>query len=116
MKDPEALRKVDVLIHSGDLTMCGGMKVYKRAMDTINAIPATIRLVIPGNHDLELDPKYWATHLDEGDEIEEFEQALAFLKNNAGITYLEKGYHDIKLPDGRFSTLYAGLTSQSSAI
>ena len=45
--------------------------------------------------------------MDEGDEIEESQEAIALFKNTEGVTYLEEGYHTIKLPDGRSFSLYA---------
>ncbi|KAK0710671.1 Metallo-dependent phosphatase-like protein [Lasiosphaeris hirsuta] len=65
--DVETLPKVDVALHCGDLTMIGGLSNYKKAIANIRAIDAEVKLVIAGNHDVSLDPKWWAVNLDEDD-------------------------------------------------
>ncbi|KAI9727123.1 MAG: hypothetical protein M1828_007324 [Chrysothrix sp. TS-e1954] len=104
------LPKVDVAIHCGDLTQCGGLSSYRKALRLLTSIDAELRLVIPGNHDLELDGAYWRTHLDEGDEAEEHDEALRFWKTDAleaGVTYLEEGTHSFELENGARLVLYA---------
>jgi hypothetical protein len=54
---PENLH-LDAVIHCGDLSQCGEIEDYKRTLDLLKAIPASIRFVIPGNHDLSLDPAF----------------------------------------------------------
>lgn len=49
------LPKVDVVLHCGDLTHCGGAASYKKALQMLSAIDAELELVIAGNHDLDLD-------------------------------------------------------------
>lgn len=45
----------DVFIHAGDLTMMGGKKKIKGVFDWVAALPHTHKIVIAGNHDLDLD-------------------------------------------------------------
>ncbi|KAK0514107.1 hypothetical protein JMJ35_003829 [Cladonia borealis] len=45
----------DILIHSGDLTLSGRLPEYNSTYNWIAAHPATLKLVIPGNHDVSLD-------------------------------------------------------------
>ncbi|KAF2154144.1 hypothetical protein K461DRAFT_267200 [Myriangium duriaei CBS 260.36] len=52
------LPHIDLLIHAGDLTMFGTPGEFDRALDMLAEIPAGVKVVIPGNHDLSLD-KLW---------------------------------------------------------
>ena len=61
-------QKIDVLLHCGDLTMIGGLSNYHSAISNLLSIPAELRLIIPGNHDVSLDPKWWAENLIEGED------------------------------------------------
>ena len=106
------LPKVDVLLHCGDLTQCGGISSYKKALRILGGIDAELKLVIAGNHDLELDGDYWRSHLIEDEDLpEEHDHAVGFWKGSqaeaAGVTYLEEGLHTFKLSNGSQFTLYA---------
>lgn len=68
--------KVDVVLHCGDLTNCGGIASYKKALKMLHAVNAELKLVIAGNHDLELDKTYWNTHLEDGDEPEDHSRSI----------------------------------------
>ncbi|THX39863.1 Metallo-dependent phosphatase [Aureobasidium pullulans] len=106
------LPKVDVLLHCGDLTQVGGHGSFRRALKMLGEVDAELKLVIAGNHDLELDGEYWRTHLDEegGDELEEHDQAVAIMKGplakEAGVTYLEEGTHTFTLNNGASFSIY----------
>ncbi|KAH7123972.1 Metallo-dependent phosphatase-like protein [Dendryphion nanum] len=50
--------KVDVLVHCGDLTQIGGLPSSRKAIAQLKSIDAEIRLVIAGNHDIELDQQW----------------------------------------------------------
>ncbi|KAK3356736.1 Ser/Thr protein phosphatase family protein [Lasiosphaeria hispida] len=69
--DTASMPKVDVVLHCGDLTMIGGLSNYKKAIAHIQEIDAEIKLVIAGNHDVSLDPKWWAANIDEDDDPDE---------------------------------------------
>jgi len=77
----------------------------------LSQIPAELKLVIAGNHDLSLDPVYFQTHLDEEDDPEEHAQALEIMKGEpakeAGVTYLEEGVHGFTLKNGAKFKVYA---------
>ncbi|KAK3369623.1 Ser/Thr protein phosphatase family protein [Lasiosphaeria ovina] len=109
--DPATLpSKVDVVLHCGDLTMIGGLRNYKKAIANIKAIDAELRLVIAGNHDVSLDPKWWQNNLiEEEDDPEEPAQALALFaaEKGNGLHLLEEGTHKFTLSDGRAFTVYA---------
>lgn len=51
--------KADVVLHCGDLTNVGGSSSFKIALKMLGAIDAVKKLVIAGNHDLDLDKEYW---------------------------------------------------------
>lgn len=51
--------KVDVVLHCGDLSQIGGLSEYRTTMEMLGKIPAELKLVIAGNHDLSLDRKWW---------------------------------------------------------
>lgn len=107
--DPESLPTVDVLIHCGDLTMIGGLSNFKKALEALSKCPAELKLVIPGNHDVSLDPAWWANNLDDDDDPAEPERARELFASFAskGVRLLEEGTHKISLQDGRSLTLYA---------
>lgn len=63
--------RVDVALHCGDMTMIGGLNHYSRALDQLRALDAELKLVIAGNHDVSLDPKWWAENMDEDEEYGE---------------------------------------------
>lgn len=47
----------DVLLHCGDLTQIGSLDALKKCLEMLKEIPAELKLVIAGNHDLSLDKK-----------------------------------------------------------
>ncbi|KAI9661149.1 MAG: hypothetical protein M1821_009476 [Bathelium mastoideum] len=105
------LPRIDVLLHCGDLTQCGGVPSFKKALRMLGSIDAELKLVIPGNHDLELDRQYWSTHLDEGDTVEEHDEALELwtgeMAKSANVVFLNEGLHTFQLKNGAKFTLYA---------
>jgi predicted phosphodiesterase len=98
--------KIDVLLHCGDLTQIGGASEYKRALKMLASIPAELKLVIAGNHDLSLDPNYWKTVDEDKQEAEkeDHEEALEImtgkLAKDAGVTYLTEGTHTFVFKSG----------------
>ncbi|KAF4637698.1 hypothetical protein G7Y89_g382 [Cudoniella acicularis] len=105
--------KVDVVLHSGGLIQVGGTSEYKRALNLLATIPAELKLVIAGNHDLSLDSNYWKTvEEDEREsEKEDHEEVMGIMTGKlakaAGGTYLEKGMHAFTLQNGATFTIYA---------
>ncbi|RAL02309.1 metallophosphatase domain-containing protein [Aspergillus ibericus CBS 121593] len=45
----------DVVIHCGDLTESSKLQEYRTAIQLLQKIPASLKLVIAGNHDISLD-------------------------------------------------------------
>lgn len=115
--DTASLPAVDVLIHCGDLTMIGGLSNYRRALDSLAACSAEIKLVIPGNHDVSLDTKWWEENLDSDDDKDELSQAYSLFAlekyTSSGICFLDEGLNDVSLHDGRKFRVY---TSQYTPV
>ncbi|KAF2113919.1 Ser/Thr protein phosphatase family protein [Lophiotrema nucula] len=101
--------KVDVLLRCGDLTQVGGLPSFRRAIECINSIDAELKLVIAGNHDLELDPKWWVENQMDDDDPEDSARALQLFKSQkaSGLHYLEEGIHSFELKNGARFTVYA---------
>ena len=103
--------RVDVVLRCGDLTHCGSLSSYKKALKMLGAFEAELKLFMAGNHDLELDKDFWRTHLDESDEEEDHSRAMAImtgeLARDANVTYLEEGTYRFVLSCGATFTLYA---------
>jgi predicted phosphohydrolase len=101
----------DVLLHCGDLTMVGGVENYRRVLQMLHDVPAELKLVIAGNHDLDLDRAWWRTHPAKVDNPAQHEEALEAMKGpwakEAGVTYLEEGIHSFTLKSGAKFTVYA---------
>lgn len=53
--DGAELPEVDVLIHCGDMTNCCGMSALRKQVRMMGTIRAELKLVIAGNHDMDLD-------------------------------------------------------------
>jgi hypothetical protein len=114
------LPKVDVVLHCGDLTNVGGSSSFKNVLKMLGAIEAEKKLVIAGNHDLDLDKEYWRSSLQEGDDpeeikkehLEEHDAAMSIMTGPlaaaaAAVTYLEEGTHSFTLKSGAKFTVYA---------
>ncbi|KAL9012874.1 MAG: hypothetical protein Q9173_002384 [Seirophora scorigena] len=104
------LPAADVVLHCGDLTHCGGASSYKKAIQLLASMNAKLKLVIAGNHDLDLDKYFWDTHLEEGDEPEDHDEAMEVMKGSlaqeAGVIYLDEGTHTFTLDSGARLTIY----------
>ena len=104
---------VDVLLHCGDLTQVGGLSSFKRALEMLRSIDAELKLVIAGNHDLELDQQYWEAQRDEDgapEDPEDHELAMKTLTgplaDEAGVLFLNEGTHLFTLKNGARFTIY----------
>lgn len=108
---PRITTKIDVVLHCGDMTMIGGLSNYRKALDQLGNLDAELKLVIAGNHDVSLDPKWWADNLDEeeGDDPEEPARArqLFDAARERGIHLLSEGTHTFTLNDGRTFHVFA---------
>lgn len=100
---PHITAKVDVAVHCGDMTMIGGLSNYRKALDHLGNLDAELKFVIAGNHDVSLDPKWWAENLDEegGDDPEEQAKArqLFDAARERGVHLLDEGLYTFTLSD-----------------
>lgn len=105
--------QADVLLHCGDLTHCGGVPSFKKSLKMLSSITAELKLIIPGNHDLELDKQHWDSQTDSNSIPEDPEDhSLALnvmtgpLATEAGVTYLHEGTHSFTLRSGATFSIY----------
>lgn len=108
--------QADVAVHCGDLTSTGKLQEHANAVTLLRSLPAPLKIVIPGNHDLTLDKTYCATHpllydWRQPHTSEDLAQARDMYTNkaatDAGILYMEEGTHTFRLPNGAEFTVYA---------
>lgn len=52
--------EVDVVLHCGDLTQNGGLSSYEKVINMLHNMKAELKLVIAGNHDVDLDKNFFA--------------------------------------------------------
>ena len=79
----------------------------------LGRIDAELKLVIPGNHDLELDKAFWAAQRDEDGNAEDPEDHNLAVKSmtgplaaEAGVTFLTEGTHSFTLKTGAKFSIY----------
>ncbi|OAP55370.1 hypothetical protein AYL99_10343 [Fonsecaea erecta] len=111
------LPEADVLIHCGDLTMNGEFSQHERAVDLLtSATTASLKIVIPGNHDLTLDRDYYrrfpTLHTTYGPYPDATLDRIRALytgprARDAGIHYLEEGVARFTLRNGARLAVYA---------
>jgi hypothetical protein len=111
------LPKVDILIHSGDLTMVGTMEQYRGALKMLSTVNAELKLVIAGNHDLSLHYDYYLNHpkarqitrhhYDPACAEQARELWTGKEAREAGVTYLTEGMHAFELSNGARFSVYA---------
>lgn len=91
--------------------MVGGVPEYKRVLEMLKEIPAELKLVIAGNHDLDLDGEWWRSHPEKAKNPAQHEAAVEVMKGpqaiEDGVTYLEEGIHSFTLQNGARFTVYA---------
>ncbi|KAF2773020.1 MFS general substrate transporter [Teratosphaeria nubilosa] len=106
----QPMPKVDVVLHCGDLTQVGGTSAYKKALRLLGHFDADLKIVIADNHDISLDGEYWRSHLEEDDEPEEHDEAVAImtgpLAKAAKVTYLTEGRYEFTLPSGKHFSIF----------
>lgn len=98
--------KVDVLLHCGDLTDDGGVSSFRKAVRMLGDFDAELKLIVAGNHDLELDKCYWKSNHDSRDHDLAVETMTGPLAHEAGVVYLNEGAHSFVLKSGAKFTIY----------
>ncbi|KAH9868501.1 hypothetical protein J1614_007573 [Plenodomus biglobosus] len=108
---PATLPVCNVLLHCGDITEDGSPESITKALKDISKIPAELKLVIAGNHEISLDEKYY---LGEGGKEADVDAAKSFvspdktsLAYRSGITFLTEGTHEFTLSSGSSFSIYA---------
>ncbi|KAJ6005597.1 hypothetical protein N7451_003541 [Penicillium sp. IBT 35674x] len=82
----------DVLIHAGDLTNKGSLAEVRRTMDWISKTNFEVKIIVAGNHDVTLDPGFYAKHGQDfhGSQLEDPGQCLEAITSAApSIIYLQ---------------------------
>lgn len=96
--------------------MGGELGEYEKCLNMLSTIPAELKLVIAGNHDMTLDGKYWRSHLGNhtsyrGMKLSDHEEAVEMWKGDAaqqaGVTYLDEGLYSFTLKSGATFNIYA---------
>jgi predicted phosphodiesterase len=91
--------QADVLLHCGDLAEVGGVSAFKTCLEMLSTIPAELKLVIAGNHDLLLDRRYISRRDGDGYSSQEYEKPMEVmtgpLAKDAGVTYLDERIHTL---------------------
>lgn len=85
-----------VVLHCGDITENGGIDQHIKAIDGLASIDAELKLVIEGNHDIDLDSDFYEKEC-QGD-TSKVNEALAVWKGklakDANVIFLEEGTND----------------------
>ncbi|KAL8860828.1 MAG: hypothetical protein Q9178_002858 [Gyalolechia marmorata] len=105
--------QADVLLHCGDLTQIGTQIAFRNALTMLGNIPAELKLVIAGDHDLELDQSHWLRRAAQPDSMDNRQcHANAERIMNgpdayiANVTYLTEGTHTFTLSTGATFKIY----------
>ncbi|TVY50982.1 Metallophosphoesterase domain-containing protein 1 [Lachnellula cervina] len=108
---PERITQpIDVVLHCGDLSQGGELDSNRTTIALLSSIDAPLKLVIPGNHDLSLDEKYWSENCKpQASHIPSAARAIWAGKEaqDAGIRLLETGMHRLVLVNGGVLNIYA---------
>ena len=101
-----AVPGVDVILHCGDLTDNGGLDNHRKVIRGLAAMDAELKLVIAGNHDIDLDRRFF---LDAGGKVEHHEEVVQLWKSASkhNIIFLEEGTHHFVLKSGAKLCVYA---------
>ncbi|KAI9839453.1 MAG: hypothetical protein M1819_002078 [Sarea resinae] len=106
------LPSADVLLHGGDLTMVGRTSEYEAMIAMLREADAEVKIVIAGNHDISLDPDYYADighfrHQTDEEDVERVRELWTGAEaKGAGILYLEEGLSTFTLKNGARFTIY----------
>lgn len=112
-------QRADVAIHCGDLTEESKIDEFRTTVDLLRRLPAPLKLVISGNHDLTLDETTFRQRLSEAAQPIEPElvektfgtygEARRLLQeaNDTGIVFLDEGNHEFILANGAILRVYA---------
>lgn len=121
---------LDLVIHCGDLTQHSKLSEFRKTIDSLAAIEASLKIIIAGNHDFSLDPPVLCKKIEEAkrtvvegldDALLEREygklgeaQQLVQSARREGIIFLEEGNHTITLDNSASVKIYASPYTPSS--
>ncbi|KAF2101731.1 Metallo-dependent phosphatase, partial [Rhizodiscina lignyota] len=95
--------KADVVLHCGDITENGSSESYCRAINLLSNLDAELKLVIAGNHDIDLDP----TCVSQAEHEAAIKALTGSTAKDNGIIYLTEGIHTFTLSNSATFTIYA---------
>ncbi|KAJ5959808.1 uncharacterized protein N7479_006958 [Penicillium vulpinum] len=80
----------DVLIHAGDLTNNGSLKELRKTMNWICKADFEIKIIVGGNHDITLDPKFYKEHgrSFHGQHLEDTHHCLKLITESPSVVLL----------------------------
>lgn len=99
----KTLPAVEVVLYCGDITENGGLEQHQKAIEGLASIQSELKLVIAGNHDIDLDSCC------NGTEVSQSVKALWLSAVERGIHYLEEGTYTFRLSSGAGFTVHASL-------
>ncbi|KAL7931037.1 Metallo-dependent phosphatase-like protein [Trichoderma chlorosporum] len=101
------LPEADVVLHCGDLTKYGRPEELRKTFSMLRKLRAPLKLVIPGNHDLTLDERYYFERI--GGEVREHNEVMQFIKEaeEDGVKYLTEGTYTLDLANGARLRIFA---------
>ncbi|CRK14005.1 hypothetical protein BN1708_011009, partial [Verticillium longisporum] len=105
-----ALPRGDVLVHAGDLTNQGSYSELSRVVQWLEKADFESKIVVAGNHDLNLDPELVASRGSSlADSSHTHQDCLDLLISSPSITYLAHASTTIRLssPEGPHTTFTA---------
>ncbi|KAJ5748258.1 uncharacterized protein N7511_009954 [Penicillium nucicola] len=81
----------DVLIHAGDLTNNGSLRELRRTMDWICKADFEIKIIVGGNHDVTLDPTFFAEqgHCFHDQSLEDPQKCLELISESPTVVFLQ---------------------------
>lgn len=97
-RDP--LPEADVVLHCGDLTKRGQPVELQETFSMLRQCRAPLKLVIAGNHDLSLDPEFWASSMSArfwGENIPKESWQIIKDAEADGVRYLDEGVYTFDL-------------------
>lgn len=113
---------IDVVVHCGDFTQHSKLSEMKMALQLLDNIDSTLKLIIPGNHDFSLDPPIFKEKIDEArrltDDLDDGLVQAAYGKcgdakdlfqsaRERGIYLLTEGTYHFALKNGASLKVYA---------
>lgn len=102
--------------------MFGELQQYRKALDWIKSVEAELKIVIAGNHDIDLHEEYYLKHSGEQPEV-----AMQQIKDieelwtgpearEAGVVYLDEGLNTFRLKSGAVFSVRRSFTADTALL